>query len=411
MKFFMKNINSKGVALLLTILLVSLMLLLSIFFLSFSLTEIKISKSQTYGEKAYYLAEAGIGEIIWRLKNDATYKNSFETNPTWTETLTRNNPFGQLTESYTVAIANSDLARGTIISTGKVNMGNGNISQRIVKIQVYKAIGASSIGETGGYADGNIDISLSKVNFYNGSAHSNNNFIINGNGTIVNIDTDLKAVNNYNVNQFPTVNIAGAIYAKNYPNGPADPIAMPAVDFNSADPNSLKNIATIVYSEDDFEELLEDNQNLTLNGIIYVEGEIEVKGARNLTINGLLVAEEEFEIGEVNCWEGACGKSSVTVNHTEDEPSGIFSKEKIKFDKYAGDINLSGVAYATDQLDVLNYAGNGFNVTGALVSRKLTITSSWNPINITYDNEIVVSSLNNSTFSPIITIEHWEEEY
>jgi hypothetical protein len=407
----MKNINSKGVALLLTILLVSLMLLLSIFFLNFSLTEIKISKSQTYGGKAYYLAEAGIGEIIWRLKNDAAYKNSFETNQTWTETLTRNNPFGQSTESYTVTIANSALARGTIISTGKVNMGNGNISQRVVKIQVYKAIGGSSIGETGGYADGNIDISLSKVNFYNGSAHSNNNFIVNGNGTIINVDADLKAVNNYNVNQFPTVNIAGTIYAANYPAGPADSIAMPAVDFNSSDPDSLKNIATTIYDEDDFENLLKNNQNLTLSGIIYVEGEIEVKGARNLTINGLLVAEEEFDIGEVNCWQGKCGKSSITVNHTAGQPSGIFSKEKIKFDKYTGDINLNGVAYATDQLDILNYAGNGFNVTGSLVSRKLTITSSWNPINITYDNEIVVSSLNNSTFSPIITIEHWEEEY
>ena len=51
--------NNKGVALIITILLMSLILFLSLYFLSFSLTEKRISHSQTWGAKTYYLAEAG----------------------------------------------------------------------------------------------------------------------------------------------------------------------------------------------------------------------------------------------------------------------------------------------------------------------------------------------------------------
>src|SRR5680860_1622094 len=104
--------NNKGVALIITILLMSLLLFLSLYFLNFSLTEKRISQSQTLGIKTYYLAEAGVAEMIWQLKNNETYKNNFENDPSWTETLIRNNPFGSDSGSYKVTIANSSEAHG-----------------------------------------------------------------------------------------------------------------------------------------------------------------------------------------------------------------------------------------------------------------------------------------------------------
>lgn len=405
--------NNRGIALIITVLMMSLIFFLSLYFLNFSMTEDRIAKSQSWGAKTYYLAEAGIAEMIWRLKNNETYKNNFETDPSWTQTFTRNNPFGANSGSYTVTITNSSLAHGQIESIGSINIGS-TTSQRIVRTQVYRAIGESSLNDNGGYADGNIDISLSKVNFYNGSAHSNNNFIVNGNGTLINIDTDLNAVGNYIKAFASMVNIAGDTYAANYdPPGPAEQISMPAVDFDSADPNSYINIADVVYTENQFDNLMKNNQNLTLNNAItYVTGDVEIKGAQNLTINGLLVVGKDLELGDSECRGSRCGYNNITVNHASGTPSGIIAKRKIEFNRWSGNINISGIIYATDQLDILNIqVGKNFDILGGLISRKLTITSSWQPINITFDNEIVVTGLGSSTFSPIITVEHWEEEY
>lgn len=414
----MKNIikNSNGVVLILSILLMSLVLFLSLYFLNFVITEKRISNSQSYGAKTYYLAEAGIQEMVWRLKNNEIYSNNFETDPNWTETFTRDNPFGENSGSYTVSIVNSSQAHGEVFSIGLIDVGDGKISQRIVKTDVYRAMGegGDAIGDNCAYADGNIDISSSIVNFNGGSAYSNNVFNVNGLLSIINVDTDLNAVGNFNLSFLCFANIDGEIYAANYPNGPATEVEMPAVDFDSEDIGSYKNIADIVYSQNDFEDLMWENQNLILNDpITYVEGDVDVKGAQNLTINGLLVVERDFEIGNSLCWTGSrCGRSNITINHTEGQPSGIFAKRKINFKTWSGATDIDGIFYANDQITISSFPfGFNFNVYGGIIGRKLTITSVWQPINISRNEEIIASALSISQFSPIITVEHWEEEY
>ena len=403
--------SNRGVALILTVLLMSLVLFLSLYLLAFTLTEDRISKSQAWGAKTYYLAEAGIQDMVWKLKNDAVYKQNFETNPNWTTSFTRTDPFGSNNGSYTVAVANSSLAHGVITSTGTINIGSGKTSQRIVKTFVYRALGQSGVKDNGGYADGNIDISYSAVNFHDGSAHSNNNFNINGVST-VNIDTDLNAVGNFIESKFSTVTVGGEIHAANYPPA-ATAIQMPAVDFDSDDPNSLKNRATIVYSQSQFDTLMANNQNLTLAGpITYVDGDIELKGAQNLTVNGLLVAGRDFIVGHSLCRGWRCGSDNLTINHTTGQAAGVFAKRKINFESWTGDINANGVFYANDQLSILSFPFDfNFSANGGLIARKLTITSVWQPIDINFNNEILVEALGATEFSPVITVEHWEEEY
>ena len=409
-KYFSKiYFNNKGVALVMTLLLMSLILLLGMYVLTFSLNEYKISQSQVWGAKTYYLAEAGIAEIVWKLRNDEDYKTNFETNPAWTTQFTRNNPFGPDSGSYTVSITNSSIAHGEITATGLININGENNTQRIVKTYVYRAMGqgSSEIGDNCGYADGNIDISFSNVNFHNGSAHSNNNFIVNGWST-VNVDTDLKTANNFNESWLSTVNVGGEIYAANEPNGPAEEIEMPAIDFDSDDPSSYKNIADNVYTENEFEDMLNDNDDLVLTGpITYVDGDIILEGNRTLTINGLLVVDRDIKIGH-RC----CGLSSITINHTEGQPSGIFAKRKVYFEFFAGNIDINGVVYAGNQLYLMNFPlGHNFEVSGGLIARKLTATSIWTPIDITRNEEIVSSTIGVFELSPVITVEHWEEEY
>ncbi|MDO9399556.1 MAG: hypothetical protein Q7T79_02645 [bacterium] len=404
--------QTNGVALLLTILIMFLILFLGIYVLNFSLTETKIATSQINGAKTYYLAEAGINEMVWKLKNNTDYKQNFETDPTWTTNFTRDNPFGANSGSYTTTITNTSLAHGTITSVGTINIGDNKTSQRIIKTYIYKALGQTNMGNNGGYADDNIDISISKVNFFDGNAHSNNKFTVNGFNAVVYVEQDLNAVTNYTKNPPATVNVGGAIHSPEYPPAP-DPIAMPAIDFDSDDSESYKNKATVVYTEAEFEDLMRNNQTLTLNDpITYVIGDVSLRGGQNLIVNGLLVVSQDLNIGSTYFWGIRHGFSSITINHTAGQQSGIFAKKKIAFKASAGGINITGLVYACEQLSILSFpSDHTFTIVGGLVSRKLTITSFLRTLNIYYNNDVLADAFLATSFSPTVTVEHWEEEY
>ncbi len=418
----MKKLNAKqnkGVALIMSILLMGLILFLSLYFLNFSLTEKRIAKSQSAGAKTYYLAEAGIAEIVWRLKNNETYKNNFETDPDWSESFIRNNPFGENSGSYTVTINNSDLAHGEIISTGSIDIGADQTSQRIVKTYVYKALSAEGIdiSDSAIFSDQDTKILLSAVNFINGSMHANNDIGISGFGTVVNVDNDVRAVNEYDESFWATVNVGGDIYDSSS-NPPPDSLEMPPVAFNDPeDPNSLYNQADVIYTEDDFEDLLNNAGNpLTLDDpITYVTGDITFEGDPDIILNGLLVADGTITIGKVSwlwfipyCSDNE--RTSITVNHTEGQASGIFSKENIRLELCTSVGNINGVIYATDKITIISFSDD-IDINGGLVARNIDIISIWQPIDITFDNTIINETLGETEFSPVITVEHWEEEY
>ncbi|MDO8668067.1 MAG: hypothetical protein Q7K35_03140 [bacterium] len=405
--------NHRGIELIMTILLMTTIMFLAVYLLDAALIENRIAISQSWGAKTYYLAEAGIQEMVWKLKNDAAYKQNFETNPSWTITFSRTDPFGAGNGSYTVTITNTSLAHGTIISTGTIGLNNGATSQRIVETAVFRAMGQAGIGNNASYADGNVDIALSNIYFHDGGSHSNNVYNIKLLST-VNVDENLNVVNQYIESWLATVNVGGRIYAANDPNKPAAaPIQMPAIDFDSTDANSLKNRATVVYTQAQFDTLMQNNQNLTLNGpITYVDGDINVYGAQTLVVKGLLAAGRDFNLASSRCRGSRCGNSHLTVTRIAGQRSGIFAKRKVNFDLWSGNINITGVVYANDQFNLLSLPlGFTNSITGGLIGRKLTITSVWLPINIYYDNSIINEALGVSSISPVMTVEHWEEEY
>ena len=131
----------------------------------------------------------------------------------------------------------------------------------------------------------------------------------------------------------------------------------------------------------------------------------------------MLVVGRDLIVGKDLCWwwgflQGRCGASSITVNHAAGQPSGILAKRKIYFESFSGTMDLNGVVYANDQLAVTGIPlGLTFNAHGGLIGRKLTITSVWRPINLYHDNAILTEVLGATEFSPVINVEHWEEEY
>jgi hypothetical protein len=405
--------KQNGSAIILAMMIISILLFMSIFFLNLALTERKIARSHAHAQRTYYLAESGVNEAIWRIKNDPDFRLSFLYDGAWATSTTRLAPFGNTQESYTVEYQNDSPAHSVILSTGHLDLGNGMIVQRKIRTFIYQAVGETGIEDNGGYADGNIDISSSVVNFNDGSAHSNNNFIINTNST-VNVDSDLDAVGNYNEHWTANVNVSGSIHAANVPPAAAE-IEMPAVDFNSAAADSLKNRATVIYTTAQFETLMQNNQNLVLNDpIIYVAGDVAMKGAQTITLNNsLLVVERDFTIGFKNNWGARNGPSTLHINHATGTPSGVLAARHINIWEYTDTIKARGLIYANNTMDIrnLNSGSTVFEVTGALIARKLTISSCWDGLDINYDAEIISSTIGSASTSPTIIVEHWEEEY
>lgn len=133
-------IKQKGTVIIITFLILIVLLLLGSYFLTFILTELRISKSQEVGAKTYYLAEAGINEVIWKLKNNTNnWKNNFETNSTWSDNLSREFPDGS---KYEVAVENLERGRAKINATSTLPISGGKFAQRVVRTEVFKAIGS-----------------------------------------------------------------------------------------------------------------------------------------------------------------------------------------------------------------------------------------------------------------------------
>lgn len=470
----MKASKNKGTILLITFLILGLLFLLGTYFLTFTLTESRISKSQEAGAKTYYLAEAGINEAIWKLKND--WLNDFidpTKNPDgdgnyWSASLSRSLAQG----SYTVTIQNSALARGEIISISAVSLPKGGTAQRVIKTTVFKAL--ASLTEDGAVFSGgtseNIDIKFSKLRIYDGNLFSNHNLDIKWWSTVevydnpdtAELEGKVLAVGNLTVSASSTLfATSDAICAKDscttncdgFPptdtGCPPDSMSLPLVDFDSASQYSFKTRALnsqdlgecevlcngiscdnrCVFSESDFEDLLwqiGQEGTLTLNSeITYVTGSVELRGGRYLVVNGALVADDNIYIGEYLKWtrngQTHTGPSWITVTRpTDQSPSGILTKRKINFGSYSSfqPIDITGVIYANDEMRIESVP-ESFNVVGGVIARKLSLSSVWQWLNITLDNDIIWyglgykidSDIIEPSFSPIITIDHWEESY
>jgi hypothetical protein len=271
------------------------------------------------------------------------------------------------------------------------------------------------VGNNGEYADGNIDMSGSNLAIVNGGFFSNLNVIINFWSTI-NADKQVQAVGNINIGSKSMLN-ATEIHSHNINPPEPDPLTMPAVSFdNPSDPDSYKARANNIYTASQFDTLLWNNRGgtLTLNGITYVTGDVSIRGNNNLIINGVLIADGDIELGAntlLCCWGLNCGRSHITINRVgSTTPAGILSKRNISFELCLDSFSGNGLIYANDKINILSLPYS-IAVTGGLVSRKITLTSIWQAMTIVYDNSVVNYTLGDPQFSPIVTVEHWEEEY
>lgn len=467
-KFKKRIFSERGVIIIMASITLTLLLLLSFYFLNFTVSELKISESQSKATQVYYLAEAGINEAIWKLKYDSTWKSNFETEgvcENWLADFSRVDVLFP-NSSYEVHIQNSDCARGEIISTAQLTLADGRVVQRELKVKIFKAFGSlteDSAIFSGGTSE-NVSIQFSNINIHDGNFFSNKNLDIKYFSTVTVVDNpktgekEGKVLAGGNVNEVASEINSIAICSKNicyesyeyacFEEGcPPESVAMPGINFNLEDTDSyysraqsLQDCSVLcnemecgtdcIYTSDDFEDLLwqvEKGGTLILNNkITYVTGGIDLKGERRIVVNGILIADGTVNIGERYCWtkqgQKDCGFNQITINDPgPEEPSGLLTQSKMNFGPYSSfeDINITGLLYAYDELKIVSMP-NGFNITGGILARKVSFTSARLPVNIYLDNIIISEAVwggsvppgpEDLPYSPVVTIEHWEETY
>jgi len=464
----MINQKKNGAIVVIALLSLGILLVLGTYFLSFNIAESKIVKSQEAGSNAYYLAEAGINEVIWKLKNDDTvldgdlpWKTCFASTTaecpdcnTFSATFDAGTDYLMPGGSTVVSINNSRCGEGEITATSTVEMAGGKKSQRVVRVGVFKAINTvldtgSSPFFTGG-ASGNIDITSSNLKIQDGNLFCNNTLLFKDSSRAeIYDDPDTETLEGKvfageNVLGQEQVVVYQAICSRDIcsPSAecggqcPPDSIPMPSVDFDSASVTSLKSRAQALgsfYTSSQFEDLLwsvGDGGTLTLNNkVTYVAGSIDLKGNRRLVVNGILATEGTVNIGESLCWtkdfQTHCGNSQITINESPTGPEeemvgGLFTKGKLNFGPYSSftDISVVGVIYALDEIK-LSGVPNLFNLTGGMLGRKISFTGLLQWFNINYDYYKMWKAISLSSsggdlpleLSSMVTVEHWEGTY
>ena len=446
--------KKRGVILIFALLVLSIILFTSSYFISFSLTGSKISLSQANATKAYYLAEAGIEEAIFKLKNDASWKSAFETQPTiedpncssWSIPNYEKNPALFDQGSYNIIVENLGCARAKITSISKITIGGKKVAQRIIKTEVFKSINAENdISDFGIFTGGmseNITISsVSPFNIHSGSIFSNNKIKLQF-WSEVNVDKKVLAHNKIDISSWPFTSYlnSSSICASNICEGdctegcPPAQISMPSLDFDLYLQASKNNDCSLVRtdgetncyfsSSEKFEKMLWDNYpNVILNGVIYVDGDINIRAGQDMVINGTLVSGEKknINIGEENAWfrsewpyarYGACNINVYRPN--ENSPSGVLAQKKFNIGGWFGtgleSLYFEGLIYSGYQMKISSMNAH-MEIHGGIATSKFTLSSMWDGIDLYLDSDIIIDTFGASEYSSLISINHWEEEY
>ena len=386
---------------------------------------------------------------------------------TWSNDFSRNYSPNSTT---TVSIKNSECARGEIMATSSVTFSSGKTAQRVIKVKVLKALGSLTENSPvfSGSPSGEITIISSKLNINDGNIFSNNNINIK-NWSIVNVynnegtpDQEGKAlvVNNLNKDINSLLYASGTCSSEECSGDcdpiedcPPDSIGMPAVDFDSGSSYSYKNKAfqaqtegqcsvkdsggtllssDCIFTETEFENflwqvgeggtlVLEHKSNGNATSVYYVEGGVDLRGGRRLEINGILIADGTINIGERFGWGGDEGFSYITIiDPGIGIPSGLLTKAKMNFGLFSSfqDINITGLLYSQDEMRLTGIP-NSFELVGGTIARKFSLTSGFSPLNLYLDNAVIREGIWGGSsppsgglpYSPVITVEHWEESY
>lgn len=387
--------------------------------LSFSLikaitSELVISRSQKAGTVGFYLAEAGVKEAIWRVKNDPSARDKFINSEDGVTTF-EHNPALIENGSYSVQIRNTAKGAAEITSTGFYNLSSQIKAQRMIKAKILLGT-KSPIGNNvvlSGRERQGVELVFSSLNISGGDIHSNYDYNLFF-SEIEAPQSLLTAVDRLR-NSGSNVNVAG-IQAVNYP-PPAAALPLPGIDYDD-----LRSNATVVYTPSQFHELVRqsrDTGTLEFPGpITFIDGYVNftpalVWGGRNsrinITIHGLLVVNDGFS------FSSGYGPYRFNLRVVDDTngPSGIIVRRTMTLYNPTEPIVIDGILYSNFNTRFIQ--NNDLTVNGAILNYHTHIGGGRVIVNgdIERINEFFsfIDQISGTQIFSTTKVSHWEEEY
>ena len=368
--------------------------------------ESKISLSSAQGVSAYYAAEAGIEDALWKLNHDDTYKQKLGTkqfSPAYSYTLT-DLPSSGLGSTVTITSTNAGYA--TVVAKGYSNNGGSFVATRTVQVTIFQSGGSlgGSLGNNAVMAGGtfsmsnaNTDVKVTGGDFYAGSDVTIN---LGNKGTFDIAGQAISTSGNYSgkgtitygtLNTSVPASLPPGIDFSNGANGYANP-ANYTTAYDMSQPAQVTQFQTAIMS------------SAGLPGpITYVNGNLDIgswaKGA-TLKINGLLVVNGSFSLS------ASSPSPTLTITDPGSHVSGIVVNGAVYIGN--GTITMTGVLFATSTIQLSD--SQPISITGAMVAGGSITVSTGGQITLNF-SQVVANATMTGGDPYSAAIQHWEEEY
>ena len=402
--------NKPGFALATVLILLSVALFSAGAVITVSGLESKISVSEREGIDAYYVAEAGIDDALWKIQyNDAvcgsggcaTMLQAGNLNYSYSaaNTPTAGKGYSVIMQS----VAGQPVGTVSLTSVGSVLTAGFTATRKIVSTGYLgpqtSTINSSAIlsGNSVSIRNPNSTISINNGNFYAYGGISLNSATLNMGANCI------QSQGSYSQGT-STVTSSGSpcIQASNYPTPPPNPaILVPGFSFPY-----YQTIANNSYTSADFISAIQvGGTPVTFRGpVTYISDSLllNTNAARGITINiiGMLVINGSLTT------TGNLNGTNINIIDPGNGKSGIFVSQSVTLN--SGAFNVAGVLYTASTMKIID--SQPISVNGALVAAgSLDINASAN-MDLTYNNTRATSSFGLGPPS-VLQLRHWEEQY
>lgn len=402
-------------------------------------SELAIARNNKSAQAAFSLAEAGVQEAVYRIQYDDAAKNVLLSTTVGVSTQFSHDPALLDRGAYDVTITN--VTKGVVIvtATGQYTIGALRTAKREIKVDIAQATlpltfpydsgiyAAGSGAGAGSIAD--VDFWFAPIKIYGGSLLSNRdiNFKFGAN---VDIEGAVEAGDNVTIsnNPFPSYLDCNCLFNDDDPENPPPACStspgctylegVPAKDIPQLDWIKYETIAKntpgpspdgnqYFANQQAFKAIFPPWTDKTFEGVYYINSSLDLNDFRTMRMKGVLATSGSITVGH--------STNLLKFGQILVEPpsvgsaSGILTQGSLTV-KTVGNFSGTGLVYAGDRFQIDTSIPYDMNLTGGIISRR-TLIAGFRTINIYFDATVIEAVLANPSDTPVIELNHWEEEY
>lgn len=385
--------------------------------------ELSIARNNRSGSLAFTLAEAGVQEAIYKVQYDGPTRAAF-LDGTSIPSINRASALIN-NGAYTVTFQNTNKGVATITSVGEYTMG-AKKARREVRVGIAQATSQTYLYDAGifthaatGNATGDIEIKQNAIlNVYDGG-------LIAGRHLDLQQDTQVTAEKEVKygpggafTHKSPYVLNCQCLITDTDPLLPppqcspppvgctpaqlATAIEMPRIDIAAYEQEAKKPENGTYFTDASSFLTYSTNHSNNLTGIFYVDGQLTIDDGRKITLTGVLISSQNITIGGNTSAKSA----ELEILKTGAQPSGVVANNfsVASYGKFSG----TGLIFNQESTS-FDSSSDSITWTGGILSRRIYLYAR--TLNIHFDRNAIIDTLDDPFDTPVVELNHWEEEY